>query len=216
MAKIYNEGFSRRRCGAERNKAGNGLLLFGIIILCGCSQMQEKLLIMEGNFYNSRGMFNEAIAAYMKANEYEEAMPYSEFGLGAVYFTMGEGKAALDRFASASEKLELSPIAGQELRYRILYNTGVALFSEGDFSGAADAFRESLKVDGAKIEAKRNLELSIRSLMREAPSSGGFTDDNGSENESMAALYEYIRRKESDQWQSREWQKEEESNEPDY
>jgi len=178
--------------------------------------MTGKLLIMDANFQNARGMYTRAISSYMKARDYAEAMPYSELGLGSVYFALGEEKAALDRFAEADILLESSsPSASRELHYRIHYNTGVVLFSEGDFSGAMDSFRKALKIDGGKKEAKRNLELSIRSLARENASGGG-KNDGQNENESMTALFEYVRQKEYNQWKSREWQKEEDTDEFDY
>ena len=191
------------------------LLFIAPIFMCGCSRVSGKLLIMEANYRNSRGMYNEAVSSYLKALEYGEAAPYAEFGLGTVYNTLGEGKAALDRFAGARRMAEAFPPAvHRELRYRIHYNTGVVLFSEGDFSGAADSFREALRIDGGKIAAKRNLELSIRSLAREKISSGG--GDGAEENESMALLFEYIRQKELNQWRSREWPEENDIAEPDY
>jgi Ca-activated chloride channel family protein len=150
----------------------------------------------------------------MKANEYPETAPYAEFGLGTVYFTLGEEKAAGERFAEAGRMLEaLGPAAGRELHYRIHYNTGIVLFSEGNFSGAVDSFRSALKIDGGKKEAKRNLELSIRSLEREKTSSGG---QNNGESESMTTLFEYIQQKEINQWKSRQWPMEEDTNGPDY
>lgn len=186
------------------------------LFMCGCSRMSGKLLIMEANFHNARGMYTRAISSYMKARSDAEAAPYSEFGLGSVYFALGEEKAALDRFAEAETMLEsFSPAVSRELHYRIHYNTGVVLFSEGDFSGAIDSFREALKIDSGKKEAKRNLELSIRSLAREGTSGGG-RNDNENENESMTAMFEYIRHKEFNQWKSQEWQKEEDTDELDY
>jgi len=199
---------------------GGGKLIYLVVvslIVGGCSGdsgISGKLLIIEGNFQNTRGDYTGAISSYMKALEHPQAAPYSEFGLGSVYFSLGEEKAALERFAEAGNTLEtLDPAANRELRYRIHYNTGVVLFSEGDFSGAADYFREALKVDGGKKEAKRNLELSIRSLARENMLNEG---KNGEEKENMAALFEYIQQKEYNQWKSREWQPEENTNGPDY
>ena len=186
------------------------------LLVCGCSRISGKLLIMDANFQNARGMYTRAISSYMRARDDAEAVPYSEFGLGSVYFALGEEKAALDRFAEAETMLEsFGPAAGRELHYRIHYNTGVVLFSEGDFSGAIDSFRKALKVDGGKKEAKRNLELSIRSLARET-SSGGGKNDGENENESMTALFEYVRQKEFNQWKSREWQQEDGTDELDY
>ena len=186
------------------------------LLVCGCSRISGKLLIMDANFQNARGMYTRAISSYMRARDDAEAVPYSEFGLGSVYFALGEEKAALDRFAEAETVLEsFNPAVGRELHYRIHYNTGVVLFSMGDFSGAIDSFRKALKVDGGKNEAKRNLELSIRSLARENASGGGKSGGE-TENESMIALFDYVRQKEYNQWKSREWQKEENTDGPDY
>jgi len=190
------------------------------MLLCGCSSdsgISGKLLIMEGNFQNARGDHTGAISSYMQALDYEQAAPYSEFGLGSVYFSLGEEKAALERFAQAEKMLETSdPAANRELHYRIHYNTGVVLFSEGNFAGATDSFRQALTIDGGKKDAKRNLELSIRSLAREKLSDGGKKDSENEINENRAILFEYMRQKEFNQWKSREWQKEENFDELDY
>jgi Ca-activated chloride channel family protein len=169
---------------------------------------------MEANFLNAGGMYTEAIEAYLKALEYEEAAPYAGYGLGSVYYSLDEGKAALERFADSQKILDtLSPSAHRELRYRINYNTGVVLFGGGNFAGAAASFREALRLDPARIEAKRNLELSLLSLARE---SGSRTEPRREESPSRAALFEYLRQKEQNQWKSREWEGEEQHNGPDY
>jgi Ca-activated chloride channel family protein len=125
---------------------------------------------------------------------------------------MGEEKAALDRFTAARNMLDSLPLnLNRELRYRVCYNTGVVMFSGGKFSDAADCFRDALRIDGKKTEAKRNLELSILSNNRQTVSAG-----ENRENEGRSALFEYIRRKELDQWLNREWQTEEDGEEPDY
>ena len=187
------------------------------LFVCGCSgdsSVSGKLLIMQGNFQNAKGDHSGAISSYMQALEYAQAAPYSEFGLGSVYFALGEEKAALERFAHASETLKMTdPAANRELHYRIHYNTGVVLFSEGDFSGATESFREALKIDGGKKDAKRNLELSLRSLARENIA-GSESNDAGSE--SRVVLFEYMRQKEFNQWKSREWQEEKNFNGLDY
>jgi len=184
-------------------------LICYLFLSCNAS---GKLLIIEANFLSSQGRFTEAVAQYTKALEYEDAAPYAEYGLGSVYFAMGEEEAALDNFAKAGNMLDKAPPnLNRELRYRICYNTGVAEFSRGNFSGAADSFRDALKTDGRKTEAKRNLELSLLSTARQNTAGGGH-----SENEGVTALFDYIRQKELDQWTNREWQPEEDSGEPDY
>lgn len=171
---------------------------------------------MEGNFFNSREMYTEAAASYFKALEYDEAAPYAEYGLGSVYTALDERKPALERFAAAGKILATLP-AGEhrELRYRIPYNTGVVLFGEEDFAAAAAAFRAALETDPGRIEAKRNLELSLLALAREKPDGSQVTrdDDPG---EAQKALFEYLRMREQNQWRSREWTEESPAAGPDY
>jgi Ca-activated chloride channel family protein len=199
-------------------KLSLGLLTL-LLVFCSLSLLSwtpGKLLIMEGNFLNSRGRYNEAVLSYLKALEYEDAAPYAEYGLGSVYYALDEGKAALERYADSRKILETrSPVDHRELRFRNNYNTGVVLFGEGDFAGAAEAFRESLRADPERIEAKRNLELSLLSLARERAGQGG-AEQGTQESESRAALFEYLRQKEQQQWKSREWAAEEQPEGPDY
>jgi Ca-activated chloride channel family protein len=192
-----------------------GLPLTLLILCCSCSPAPGKLLIMEGNFFASRGRYTDAASSYRKALEHEEAAPYAEYGLGAVYVSLDEGKAALERYG-ASEKL-LAPLPAaehRELRYRIPYNAGLVLFGEGDYAGAAAAFRAALEIDGGRIDAKRNLELSLLSLAREKAGAGQKGKDR-SPDEAGAVVFDYLRRKEQNQWKSREWIEEDTSG-PDY
>jgi Ca-activated chloride channel family protein len=165
---------------------------------------------MEGNFFNSRGMYTEAIASYLKALDYSDAAPYAEYGLGSSYFALEEGKAALERYQAAEDKIrDLTRGRHSELQYRIRYNSGIIHFEEGDYEGAAKAFREALEIDGSRVEAKRNLELSLLTLARnprsQAAAPPAHSGAEGGE-AGTSALFEYLRRKEQDQWKSREWQ----------
>jgi Ca-activated chloride channel family protein len=180
---------------------------------------------MEGNFFSRRGMTVEAITSYLRARGYEEALPYAEYGLGSVYAALDEGALALDRFAAAEEsfpsRMGQSPAEHRELWYRVRYNRGVILFDQGDFAGAAAAFRGALEIDGGRIDAKRNLELSLLSLAAGGPDAdkAGAGQGDGTERdggEAREILFEYLRRKERNQWQSREWTDETSSTEPDY
>jgi len=195
------------------NKGVRVLLLVICYLFIGCSNASGKLLVIEANLLNSQGRFTEALAKYTKALEYEDAAPYAEYGLGSVYLSMGEEEAALDNFSKAMNILDSLPQnQNMELRYRVCYNMGVAQFSGGNFSDAADSFRNALKIDGRKTEAKRNLELSILSIARQTAAGG----DEYRENDGLTALFDYIRQKELARWINREWQPEEDSDEPDY
>ena len=147
-------GFSRR---------GRNFLpvLLCLVLFSSCRETQGKLLIMEANFLNTRGYYTEAISAYLRALQYEEAAPYAEYGLASAFFALEESDAALDRYLEAENALEQMGEDHNELRYRIHYNRGIIYFEKGEYNEAALAFREALKVDSSRIEAKRNLELSL-------------------------------------------------------
>ena len=195
-------------------------LLILSLLISGCTDVPGKLLVMQANYYYSKDRQTEAVSSYLNALEYGEAAPYAEYGLGTVYYSLGEEQAALNRFSKAIRLLEITPAASnRELRYRIQYNTGVVLFSRGDFAGAASFFREALRIDGSKVEAKRNLELSVLSQKRETAfetdNRGGDENTGDANSENHVILMEFIRQKELNQWRSREWP-EEDTVGPDY
>jgi Ca-activated chloride channel family protein len=219
-------GFGRRNNPPKsggRGKSGIQVLLcLAALLDSSCTRTQGKLLIMEGNFFYSRGFYTEAVSFYLRALDYGEAVPYAEYGLGAAYFALEEGNAALARYQAAEKGLfEHGGEAHSELRYRIYYNMGIIHFEQGDYTKAADAFREALKIDGSRIEAKRNLELSLLTVARTgvppglspSPATDAGREGTGADN---SVLFDYLRRKEQDQWKSREWSGEDDFSGPDY
>jgi Ca-activated chloride channel family protein len=215
MAAIAAYGLSKL-CLLRLKSASGALSLLALLFLSSCSQIPGKLLIMEANFFKTRGQYSEAVSSYLKALAYEEAAPYAGYGLGSVYYELDEGTAALERFADSRNILEnLSPDSHRELRYRINYNTGVALFGEGDFPNAALSFREALRNDPGRLDAKRNLELSLLSVAQKSAAAGS-AEQGPEEDEGRTALFEYLRQKEQTQWRNREWSAEAPSDEPDY
>jgi Ca-activated chloride channel family protein len=212
-------GFGLRK-GARRK---SGAILSGLICLVlffFFSKTQGKLLVMEANFLNARGYYTDAISSYLKALSYKEAAPYAEYGLASVFFALEEGETALERYREAGRILNDGQKDHPELRYRIHYNSGIIHFEKGEYKEAAEAFIEALKVDGARIEAKRNLELSLLSIERNQPRTASSRDITGSGSEGSAGvsaiLFEYLSQKELEQWKSREWTGESESSGLDY
>jgi Ca-activated chloride channel family protein len=180
-------------------------LYFFILFFCSCSEIKGKLLVMEGNFYNSRGMSNEAIAAYMKASSFRNAKVYAEFGLGSSYYSLGETDAALERFRSAESEAS----GDSELLYRICYNQGIVNFEKGFFAEAAADFRRALVAEPSRIDAKRNLELSLLSQQRQEDgrrkSNEKGIEKNGESDDWMQTLFRFLEEKEVEQWKSSEW-----------
>ena len=182
----------------------------------GCSKYLPKLRVMEANFLYSQGRFAQAITVFMDALNDKDAAPYAEYGLGTVYMGLNENEAALGRFETAAGNLAERDY-DRELMYRIEYNRGIIFFGAGDYSNAALKFRKALELDSGRIEAKRNLELSLLSHIRQ--SSGSETSlpmQIRQGEEGHKSLFDYMRAKEEDQWRSREWQDDPESGELDY
>jgi Ca-activated chloride channel family protein len=175
-------------------------------------------MLLRGNFFSAQGMHTEAILAYLEALEYDETAAYAEYGLGSVYLSLDEEAAALEHFAAAEERLAgMRREDHRELLYRIHYNRGVVRFHAQDFAAAADQFRLALETDVGRIEAKRNLELSLLSLTGQSSgASSSFGLNLQEEQRGSKMLFDYIRRKEQDQWKSREWSGDDDFMGPDY
>jgi Ca-activated chloride channel family protein len=117
--------------------------------------------------------------------------------------------------------LELNRVHHPELRYRIHYNMGIIFFEMGEYTEAAEEFRKALGLDGSRLEAKRNLELSLLSIARSPPPQpANLQERTDGERESSAlstlVLFEYLRQKEQERWRSREWAGESDSSVLDY
>ena len=214
LAVVRLMGFSRRS-----RKRGALSALLCLALFSSCSGSQGKLLIMEANFFSTRGLYTGAISSYLKALEYEEAAPYAEFGLASSFFALEEGEAALDRYRQAEMFLEHRSEDHTELKYRIHYNMGIIYFVNGEFDEAANEFRQALKIDGSRIEAKRNLELSLFTSAINPPqtaSSQEAEDGRKGSGGGSSVLFEYLKEKEQEQWKSREWSEENNYSGPDY
>ena len=191
-------------------------LLVSIIALAfifsSCSQ--GKLLLLEANYLNSQGRYDEAIVPYLKALEHVDAAPYAEYGLGLAFYSLDDTNAALIRYDN-SKKMILNRSADEhrELRYRNNYNSGIVFFEEGDYQSAASAFREALRADSRKVDAKINLELSLLSITRDTANDNNNTHQ---ESESREILFDFIKQQEEQYWKSKDWSPEENYTGPDY
>jgi len=216
-------GFNRRKPVLKDKGRVSGIGPTLIALLClflfnSCSQVQGKLLMMEGNFFNVRGFYTDAISSYLKARNYEA--PYAEYGLGSVYYALDETNAALERYKAAQESLSrYNQEDHRELRYRLFYNSGIIYFEKGQYEEAVRAFRDALKEDGSRIEAKRNLELSLLTISRnKSPQASSSEVKNAAEGSGSrnTAIYNFLREMEQEQWKSREWTDESDTSGPDY
>ncbi|GHV89490.1 hypothetical protein AGMMS50267_18500 [Spirochaetia bacterium] len=212
-------GISKLLEKKRRRRSGPPLITLTLIItLSSCSQIPGRLRVIEGSFLNAQGRYPGAISAYLDARNSVEAAPYAEYGLGVIYLAMDEAEAALGQFAAAEAagRSSAASLTGDaELAYRLHYNTGVIRFRQGDYAAAAGDFRRALEAEGGRIEAKRNLELSLLSLTRQGREQSSITEGDG-EDRGSDALFDYLHEKEADRWTSREWTENTDVSGPDY
>jgi len=175
-------------------------LIAVLTLFSSCSE--GKLLLIEANYLNSRGKYDEALIPYMKALDHEDSAPYAEYGLGLTFYLLDEGSAALSRYNDSRKLLEkFSENEHRELRFRNHYNTGIIHFEDGEYRMAAEAFKEALKEDPRRLEAKRNLELSLMLISMEPNSESR----SGGQEDLKEILFDYLKQEEIQKWKSREW-----------
>ncbi|MDR1838029.1 MAG: VWA domain-containing protein [Treponema sp.] len=186
-------------------------MLAVVLIFTSCSR--GKLLLLEANYLFSQERYDEAIVPYQQALNYEDSSPYAGYGLGLTLYSLDEKTESLDFYRNSINKVKnLSDNEHRELRYRNYYNSGIIYFEEGDFLLAADSFKEALRADPRRTDAKRNLEISLMSISMET------NRENRTEerNENREVLFDYIKQQEQQYWKSREWTPEENLTGPDY
>jgi Ca-activated chloride channel family protein len=199
--------FITRQFGINKKNAAlsSPFALIVLILTLFSSCTEGKLLLMEANYLNTRARYDEALTKYLEAQNHKDAAPYAEYGLGLTFYLLDEGNAALQRYADSQKMLEKSSeTEHRELRYRNNYNSGIILFEEGDYEAAAEFFKEALRAAPERIDAKRNLELSLLSISMESKT------ENRSEaqEEQREILFEFLKQEEQKVWKSRQWEPE--------
>jgi Ca-activated chloride channel family protein len=185
--------------------------IIALLLFTSCSE--GKLLLLEANYLSAMGRYDEALVPYLKALNHEDSAPYAEYGLGLTFYLLDEGKAALKRYGDSHQLLEkYSSNEHKELRFRNHYNSGVILFEEGDYRSAAASFKEALRADPRRLDAKRNLELSLMSVSMETNTQSR----TEKQEENREILFEYLRQDEQQKWKSKEWAPEENFTGQDY
>ena len=203
--------FAARQSVFSQRGINSTLIITLVLLLSSCSE--GKLLLLEANYLHSRNRYEEALVPYSKALNHEDSAPYAEYGIALTYYLMDQGDTALNRY-SGSQKL-LESFGGnehRELRYRNYYNSGVIFFENEDFHSAASSFREALRADPKRLDAKRNLELSLLSIKMESKPE----DKTGEQQTQREILFDYLKDEEKQRWKSREWEAEENYTGPDY
>lgn len=132
------------------------VIIFFVLLLSGCGE--PYMQVAGGNGRLRRGMYQQALAAYLQAAEstkYEKVMQYN---IANVYYFLGETERALQTWQSAASASHL------ETAYRAFFNMGVVQYGSKDFSAAAESFLQAARMHPDRTEVKVNLEYCFRQM----------------------------------------------------
>ena len=153
-------------------------LLAVLVVLLAAGGRQPHVAVLEGNYDYARGDLARALRHYRGAAH--AGSPVVAYNLANARLAGGETDAGLELLRG------IDADAHPDLRRRVAFNLGHALYRAARYQEAAQHFRDALALDPEWAAARINLELALR-RMRAAPpppahASGG-TPDDGAEAE---------------------------------
>ncbi len=201
----------------HKTTAVSAVLCVFLFTSCGTSISDSATVLQSSwNWYQQK--YNKAIAGFLQSacnaqkNEEPVLEQYAIYDLAVTYLSKSENEAALVRFSQISQN------APKPVLYATYYNMGIIAFRAGDYETSASCFKNALKVDGSKMNAKINLELSlINSEKEQKARNNAVKEISASEdNDSMErAIFRRIREIDKKQWKNSE-NKENQSSSQDF
>lgn len=177
-----------------------------VMLLTGCSSNTADIL--QGTYSWHQKHYKHSISKFMNVaddaskNGDQVVLDYSLYDLGTAYLMVGEEQAAMDRFTS------ISPDAPKNVKYAAFYNAGILSFEKGNYEEAKNYFKEALKVDNTKIDAKINFELSVQmgnSNTKQAERKSIQANKEKDENPDIEnAVFERVKENDKNQWKNSE------------
>lgn len=164
VSELDAEGISekaRRKKKGKPDKSALFIMLSVPVLFSSCSlRFEGAKTVLESTWNWYQKKYSNATAGYLKTllsaeeNGDELLSQHAIYNLGTTYLMQNENEAALERFSQISDD------APDKVKYAAFYNTGIIAYRQGDYDSAIQCFRSALKIDGTKINAKINLELS--------------------------------------------------------
>ena len=177
-------------------------------LFSSCSfRFSESKAILQSSWDWYQKKYQKAAAGFLNAASEadvhgdHELKQYALYGLAATYLMQNEDAAALARMDQVASD------APDQIRYASLYNSGVIAYRNGDYVKSAAKFREALKIDGTKNDAKVNLEMALQqqSLKNTSTTETELIPASESRDNSETienAVFETIRENDKKQWKN--------------
>jgi tetratricopeptide (TPR) repeat protein len=171
-------------------------LLF-IVCLSGCEIPNVYLDVIQGQYHYGRGQYQEAIVSYMRSLESDTYAHWVQYNLGNAYHSLGEVEAAASIWDKAAQTTD------RFLQFHVAYNKGSLYYEMGKYQEAYEEFKHALRLDPSAVDAKINLELSLRKMN----SGGGGQPQTGGPppaGEDTGRILDYVKRREGTKWKASE------------
>lgn len=181
-----------------------------IFLLTSCSPRTfgDGVKILEGRMDWNRKNYQDAVEKFLTVKEAAEdrgeisVQQYALYDLATTYLMQNENDFAQSRYE------EINPDAPEEIKFSVLYNKGIIAHRNGDYDSAVDYFKQALLVKSSDINAKINLELSLREQESHSgakePEMTQVNQDSNSQSVLEDAMYAVIRENEQNQWKNQQ------------
>lgn len=172
---------------------------------CGSNFSGAKKIFL-GAWHYRQNEFQKSVAEFIDAGESDSdsnIKQYALYGLAMAYISEQENEAAFNRLS------QISPDAPSSVLFSSLYARGVIAYRNANYEMAAEFFRDALKVDSTNVDAKINLEITMRHL--DAHDARGAEQEllqtaqgNGANSDMEAAIFERVRESDIRRWKNSE------------
>ncbi|OHD11844.1 MAG: hypothetical protein A2Z96_05170 [Spirochaetes bacterium GWB1_48_6] len=174
------------------------ILILGALLFCSCSDVQDGVQVILGNYSFQQGEFQKASLQYFSVLKTGRHEAWVMYNLGNVFYALGESAAALEVWDGITGETY------EDLQFRLAFNRAHLYYQRGLYQEAYLQFKKALKIKPRNLETKRNLELTLLKIQALSSSlsppkdTGRSTLNSGS----GSTMLEYVKQIESTRWKS--------------
>lgn len=208
FTEMDSSSFSKRNKNVKKAISSISSSIIFLLLFNSCSShFDGAKTILESTWSWYGRKYNRAIAGYLQVllDSKDEGDKILEdialYNLGSTYLVQNENEAANEKF------YEISDSALERVKYSAFYNAGIISYNQGDYDLAVEYFRSALKIDGSKIDAKINLELSMQKSSKDANSNENEISPSSEQEKHDAmedAVFRLIKENDAKQWENNE------------